>query len=243
MPTRLHPAQVETFLTQRYGAGISAVAPIGAGEWSQAFSFDRQGRGYVVRFGAHGDDFERDRFAARFSSPVLPVPQVVDFGEAFGGYYAVSERMPGRYIDGIDEAQMRVLLPAMMMMQLYYPGSAQPPAELSLSPNGRLRIVAPPHDMDRASLAPLLKALRMLGLWSHAALIQQPPTGHAIHYAGTLPMRTQPGAYQCYPDGRLHGTRRVFVADSASFPTLPAKNMSFGMMANAMRIAALAAIS
>ncbi|MCA9870342.1 MAG: hypothetical protein KC487_08200, partial [Anaerolineae bacterium] len=78
MPTRLHPAQVETFLTQRYGAGISAVAPIGAGEWSQAFSFDRQGRGYVVRFGAHGDDFERDRFAARFSSPVLPVPQVVD---------------------------------------------------------------------------------------------------------------------------------------------------------------------
>ena len=113
MPTRLHPAQVETFLTQCYGAGISAVAPIGAGEWSQAFSFDRQGRGYVVRFGAHGDDFERDRFAARFSSPVLPVPQVVDFGEAFGGYYAVSERMPGRYIDGIDEAQMRVLLPAL----------------------------------------------------------------------------------------------------------------------------------
>ena len=140
-------------------------------------------------------------------------------------------------------AAMRVLLPAMMMMQLYYPGSAQPPAELSLSPNGRLRIVAPPHDMDRASLAPLLKALRMLGLWSHAALIQQPPTGHAIHYAGTLPMRTQPGAYQCYPDGRLHGTRRVFVADSASFPTLPAKNMSFGMMANAMRIATAAAIS
>ena len=113
MPTRLHPAQVETFLTQRYGAGISAVAPIGAGEWSQAFSFDRQGRGYVIRFGAHGDDFERDRFAARFSSPVLPVPQVVDFGEAFGGYYAVSERMPGSYIDGIDEAQMRALLPAL----------------------------------------------------------------------------------------------------------------------------------
>lgn len=29
------------------------------GEWSQAFAFDRQGRGYVVRFGAHVDDFER----------------------------------------------------------------------------------------------------------------------------------------------------------------------------------------
>jgi len=56
-------------------------------------------------------------------------------------------------------------------------------------------------------------------------------------------MRAEPAAYQCDPDGRLHGTRRVFIADSASFPTLPAKNMSFGMMANAMRIAAAAAQS
>ncbi|MEZ4771228.1 MAG: GMC oxidoreductase [Caldilineales bacterium] len=138
-------------------------------------------------------------------------------------------------------AAMRALLPAMMMLQLYYPGSAQPPAELSLSANGRLRIAAPPHDLDRSELAPLLAALRKLGLWTHPALIQQPPTGHAIHYAGTLPMRHQPGDYQCHPDGRLHGAQRVFVADSASFPTLPAKNMSFGMMANAMRIATLAA--
>ena len=138
-------------------------------------------------------------------------------------------------------AAMRTLLPAMMMMQLYYPGSAQPPAELSLSPNGRLRIVAPPHNLDRGALAPLLAALRSLGLWTHPALIQQPPTGHAIHYAGTLPMNDDPAAYQCDPTGRLHGTRRVFVADSAGFPTLPAKNMSFGMMANAMRIAAAAA--
>ncbi len=138
-------------------------------------------------------------------------------------------------------AAMRTLLPAMMMLQLYYPGSAQPPAELSLSTDGRLRIVAPPHNLDRVALAPLLAALRSLGLWTHASLIQQPPTGHAIHYAGPLPMRAQPAAWQCGPDGRLHGTRRVFIADSASFPTLPAKNMSFGMMANAMRIAATAA--
>ena len=104
---------VETFLTSHYGDGIGAVAPIGKGEWSQAFAFDRQGRSYVVRFGAHMDDFERDLFAARFSSPALPVPQVVDLGEAFGGYYAVSERMPGSYIDQSDEAQMRALLPAL----------------------------------------------------------------------------------------------------------------------------------
>ena len=137
-------------------------------------------------------------------------------------------------------AAMRTLLPAMMMMQLYYPGSAQPPAQLSLAAGGRLRIAAQPWRLDMAALKPLLQGLRRLGLWTHPALIQQPPTGHAIHYAGTLPMQAEPASWQCYPDGRLHGTKRVFVADSASFPTLPAKNMSFGMMANAMRIAAAA---
>ncbi|MEZ4770166.1 MAG: aminoglycoside phosphotransferase family protein [Caldilineales bacterium] len=108
--------QVEAFLADRYGAEVSALTSVGRGEWSQAFAFDHQGRGYVVRFGAHRDDFERDRFAARFAGPALPVPQVVDLGEALGGYYAISERMPGGYIDMADEAQMRALLPALFAM-------------------------------------------------------------------------------------------------------------------------------
>jgi choline dehydrogenase-like flavoprotein len=54
-------------------------------------------------------------------------------------------------------------------------------------------------------------------------------------------MRVAPGPYQCHPNGRLHGAQRVYVADSASFSQLSAKNMSLGMMANAMRIAAEAA--
>ena len=43
--------------------------------------------------------------------------------------------------------------------------------------------------------------------------------------------------YECDPDGKLHGTDCVYVADGAAFPVLPAKNHSFGIMANAMRIA------
>ena len=72
-------------------------------------------------------------------------------------------------------------------------------------------------------------------------LIQKPVTGHAIHYAGTLPMAETPARYQCDPAGKLAGAHRVYIADSACFSALPAKNMSFGMMANAMRIATAAA--
>jgi choline dehydrogenase-like flavoprotein len=138
-------------------------------------------------------------------------------------------------------ALIRHLLPAMLMLQLYFPAWVQPPSRLSLLDDGRLRIEGQPFSLEAAKLAPLLASLRSLGLWTHPALIQQPVTGHAIHYAGTLPMRALPGPYQCYPDGRLYGAGRVYVADSASFSQLSAKNMSLGMMANAMRIAAEAA--
>jgi choline dehydrogenase-like flavoprotein len=138
-------------------------------------------------------------------------------------------------------ALIRHLLPAMLMLQLYFPAWVQPPSRLWLLDDGRLRIEGQPFPAEPGRLAPLLGALRSLGLWTHPALIQQPVTGHAIHYAGTLPMRAAPGPYQCHRNGQLHGVTRVYVADSASFSNLSAKNMSLGMMANAMRIAAEAA--
>ena len=135
------------------------------------------------------------------------------------------------------------MLPAMLLMQLYLPGSAQPPARLSLKEGGVLRIEGCPNAVEVKKLGGLLAALRSLGLWTLPMLIQKSATGHAIHYAGTLPMSETPARYQCDPTGKLAGSRRVYVADSACFSALPAKNMSFGMMANAMRIAEGAALA
>ncbi len=94
-------------------AHIPDVAPIGAGAWSRAFSFRRAGHAYVVRFAALREDFERDRIAAAFASAALPVPRMVDIGEAFGGYYAITERAHGDFLDLADGAQMRRILPAL----------------------------------------------------------------------------------------------------------------------------------
>lgn len=135
---------------------------------------------------------------------------------------------------------VKAMLPAMLVMQLFFPAATQGPATLSLRPNGRLSIEGRPNAVDARSLGPLLGPLRSLGLWTHGLLIYKPKTGHAIHYAGTLPMRKRPGRYECHADGRLGGAQRVYVADSASFSDLPAKNMSFGMMTAAMRVAELA---
>ncbi len=136
-------------------------------------------------------------------------------------------------------ALVRTMLPAMMLLQLYFPAESQAPASLQLREDGRLRIEGAPRRIDLGGLRDLFGMLRSLGLWTHRLLIQQPVTGHAIHYAGTLPMRAAPGPYECDRAGRLAGTRRVFVADSSSFASLTAKNMSLGMMAHAMRVADL----
>jgi choline dehydrogenase-like flavoprotein len=136
---------------------------------------------------------------------------------------------------------MRHLLPSMVVMQVYLPGDAQHPHRLRLQENGRLRIDGHPSPFDLRKAGPLLRFMRALGAWTHRALVVSVPMGHAIHYAGTLPMRRDPGRYECGPDGLLCPLRRVYVADSASLTRLPAKNMSFGMMANAMRVAAAAA--
>jgi hygromycin-B 4-O-kinase len=103
-------ARVQSFLAARFGGDTGDVARFGMGVWSQAFAFRRAGRDYVIRFGAHQEDFAKDRLAARYAGPALPIPRVVELGEAFGAYYAISERVFGGYIDDVDEAQMRALL-------------------------------------------------------------------------------------------------------------------------------------
>ena len=105
--------RVEAFLASRFGRDCDDVAPLAAGVWSKAFAFRRLGRDYVIRFGLHQEDFAKDRLAARYACPALPIPRVVELGEAFDGYYAISERVFGTYIDDVDETQMRALLPSL----------------------------------------------------------------------------------------------------------------------------------
>ena len=131
---------------------------------------------------------------------------------------------------------LRYLLPAMFVMQFYMPGSRQHAAQLSLQENGRLHIEGRPNPIDLAKIGPMLKLFRSLGAITMKSLIVTVPMGHSVHYAGTLPMRDEPGPYECDARGKLHGCKHVHIADSAAFTGLPAKNMSFGMMAYAMRV-------
>jgi choline dehydrogenase-like flavoprotein len=60
--------------------------------------------------------------------------------------------------------------------------------------------------------------------------------GNSFHYSGTLPMKENPKKFQINRDCKLFGTENVYVVDGSIFPVLHAKNNTFTIMANAMRV-------
>jgi hygromycin-B 4-O-kinase len=106
-------AQAEAFLVARFGAVPGSVTRIVHGEWSRAYAFRRAGREYVARFSALQEDFAKDRLATRYAAPSLPIPRIVEIGEALAGFYAISERASGAFLDTLDEARMRRVLPSL----------------------------------------------------------------------------------------------------------------------------------
>lgn len=107
------PAEAESFLVTRFGGEIHDLSGIGHGEWSRAFSFRRKEAAYIIRFSALEEDFRKDLLAARYATRDLPIPPIIEIGEAFGGFYAISERATGSYLDDLDESRMRAILPAL----------------------------------------------------------------------------------------------------------------------------------
>src|SRR6266851_5209721 len=109
----LYPDRVADFLSLRLDAPIDDVERVGYGEWSKAFNFRNDTARYVVRFSALDEDFLKDQRAERCAAGSLPIPRIVDMGEAFGGYFAISERATGDYLDALDAAQLKAVLPSL----------------------------------------------------------------------------------------------------------------------------------
>ncbi len=115
-PSNVELSQALSFLVERFGADVGEVELIGEGAWSRCFGFVHNGSELVVRFGRHADDFERDRLAARFATRNLPIPQVIEIGDAFGAWYCISTRARGTPLEQLDAEQWQVTLPSVLSM-------------------------------------------------------------------------------------------------------------------------------
>lgn len=101
-------AAAQEFLSARSGGHAAKVERSRHGAWSTAYAFQEDGGDYVIRFSHFREDFDKDRIAARFTSPALPIPRIVEIGEAFGGFYAISDRAVGTSSMSLVKSQVEM---------------------------------------------------------------------------------------------------------------------------------------
>ncbi len=67
--------------------------------------------------------------------------------------------------------------------------------------------------------------------------IINPGFGSSIHYAGSVPFSSEEKPGTLSQNGRIHTTKNVYIADGSGFTYLPAKGITFSIMANAHCVA------
>ncbi len=130
---------------------------------------------------------------------------------------------------------LRIILPSLMIGLGYLP-SKYVSNTAKLSKSGHLTIEGQNSDQysDAMKIASesIKRSFNKLGVWVLPRSLRPFEPGADAHYAGTLPM-----GKELTRNGELNNYPGIFIADGAALPSLPAKNPTLTIMANADRIA------
>jgi aminoglycoside phosphotransferase (APT) family kinase protein len=102
---------VRRFLADHHGATVEALEPLSGGFWSAAYGYRVGEDELVLRVGRIRSGFEADRDAMAFADEHLPVPELLEIGDAFGLSYAISRRHHGRFLEDVTAAEADVAGP------------------------------------------------------------------------------------------------------------------------------------
>jgi len=108
---------------------------------------------------------------------------------------------------------------------------------ICIDKNGEIKINMESENKYLNEISRILNLFKFLNLKSYGFFTKINNSGNAIHYAGTIPMKSKPKKFQCNKWGKLIGYKNIYIVDASNFTKLPAKNLTYTIMANAMRIA------
>jgi hygromycin-B 4-O-kinase len=109
----LDQRQVQAFIDDRFGDRASQVTRLSGGDWSQAYALFLDGTQVVARFGTHGEDYKKDCVASGWASDELPIPEIMELDETEVGFFALSSRARGDFLDELHGEQAQVVLPSL----------------------------------------------------------------------------------------------------------------------------------
>lgn len=99
---RLALDDVANWLRDHEGSPPEDLTPLEGGFWSAAWAYRAHGEERVLRVGDMKEGFEIDAQATRLVGDRLPVPAVLEIGDAFGRHFAISRRHDGRFIEAVS---------------------------------------------------------------------------------------------------------------------------------------------
>lgn len=113
----------------------------------------------------------------------------------------------------------------------------EPLGRVSLKKDGRIRIEKPLSSQDRSRIKDGLELILDLFREAGAKEVVRCDQGFGLHLMGGCVLGTDPRTSTVAPDFRLHGSKRIFAADSSVFPSAPGINPSLTILALSHRAA------
>lgn len=111
---KLDQGEVQAFIHEHFGDRAGDVTRLSGGDWSQAYALSLDGKQVVARFGNHGEDYRKDLIASGWASDELPIPEVFELEETKVGFFALSDRARGDFLDELDGEQIKTVLPNLL---------------------------------------------------------------------------------------------------------------------------------
>lgn len=140
-------------------------------------------------------------------------------------------------------AVMRAVHGALGLVNLNFHDTRRAANTVTLGDDGGLRLrYAPPDDEPariREALGRVRRALWRLNCVIPPGMVHLRPMGASVHYAGTLPMTREAAPFTASAACVSRDYPNLHLVDGATFPFLPAKNLTFTLMANAARAASM----
>ncbi len=157
--------------------------------------------------------------------------------------FRLIKEIPMDFLD--SKLLMKYLLSGIVIMGIHHPEHSSKNKYLSLIKNedsitkDKLHVFYSLSEMEERYISrrntKFVAAMRKLGCYALKRI--SPDIGSSIHYAGTLPFKGEDIPYTLQFNGRLNGTKNVYVADGSGFSFLPAKGLTLSLMANAHNVA------
>ena len=111
-------AIVQLILEQNYPSNepVRTLVPLKGGEWSAAYRFGLNRADFVIRLSHTPENFYRDKIAARWSSPDLPIPQIIKIDRYQDHHYAISPFFYGEPFEKLSVADLEQTVPDFLSM-------------------------------------------------------------------------------------------------------------------------------